>query len=127
MCNDNSESSTTTAFENGADEVWGRPLDDNCIKNMWRLVAKKNVEDQNKQILKKRCRGYIEKLPIVTNNSFVSEKDNNDDYHPLAKKTNLSWSTELREKFKNAVNQLGPTSKNLFPIFFYLFLFCLYL
>jgi hypothetical protein len=132
MSDDESESTVNKAFQNGADEFWGKPLGENYIKYMWRLVVKKKVENENKQdridktclevkqIQKKRGRDNIENAPIVTN-GCVGEKDNNDNYQPLAKKTNLSWSTELREQFVNVVNQLGPAGKNLFPFCFILF------
>jgi hypothetical protein len=45
---------------------------------------------------------------------------------PLAKKTRLSWTLDLHQKFLSAVNHLGINSMNLSSVVFLFFAFVLY-
>ncbi|MCI06543.1 two-component response regulator ARR2-like, partial [Trifolium medium] len=115
MSDDESQSATIKAFENGADEFWCKPLDENRIKYMWRLVQKKEIENKNKQeddcvgepsevrkVLKKMGRDNLEN----TTNGCVGEPS--EVRKVLQTRTHIRWTEKLRELFINVVNQLGP-------------------
>ncbi|KAK2448674.1 two-component response regulator ARR14 [Trifolium repens] len=114
MSDDVSEDAMSMAFENGADAIWGKPFGEKHIDKMRSEILKKkaeikkitsNVKEVHK---KKRGRDNIK-------NGCVEY--NNDNYQ---QKTKFEWTTERREQFEKAVNQLGLDIVRFFFHFFFL-------
>ncbi|GAU35810.1 hypothetical protein TSUD_155850 [Trifolium subterraneum] len=118
---------TTSAIDYAIKSYWTKPLYANLFKNTWQHVVRKSFsqsdpnELEEAKGLKKRGRddvnvmrkGFSQSYPHELEEAKGIKKRRRDDVdvskQPLVKKTHLSWTLDLHEKFMSAVNHLGLT------------------
>jgi hypothetical protein len=127
MSLDPTPSSVMNSIAEGACAYWSKPLDEeNQFKNMWQHVVRNTMSESQLHVVRKALSESPE-LPQtleVKGHKKRGREDVDVPKPPLAKKSRLSWTPELREQFLSAVNQLGVNSMNISTFFF--FLCCLF-
>ncbi|XP_027343240.1 two-component response regulator ARR14-like [Abrus precatorius] len=118
---DDDESAILKSMNDGACDLWTKPLREYDVRNMWRHVARKVLNDKKNQKKlgsldnnngQNQRNGDSEVNSSVINategvqtNSNLNESENN--YQPPARRPRLVWTSALHNHFVAVVNQLG--------------------
>ncbi|RDX62401.1 Two-component response regulator ORR21, partial [Mucuna pruriens] len=129
MSDDDAKSSVMKSIKEGACDYWIKPLHEDQFRIMWMHVARKawkqnqldtrlvTLEDNDRKTRGHDDSGFASSSVIegVRNCKRSSSRetgiDESEDYEPPAKKSRVVWAAYLRNKFDDAVMQLGGLDK----------------
>ncbi|CAJ1935945.1 unnamed protein product [Sphenostylis stenocarpa] len=123
MSSDDNKNSVTKAIELGAFDYLIKPLREDQLNQLWRYVVMKSVSEENTKVKDNDCleddnkkRGMkvnsqfapspdIERINCSSRQVDVVDKSKNSD--SPNRKTRVVWSSDLHNRFLNAIHELG--------------------